>query len=732
MLRMYLLGQWRQAPLLLAPVPAPVQVRCASMWNRLFGKEKNKSVETYHDGLSCNTKFQYIDDNPKKEINKRNQQAMDFFERFEREIEVSAERMDKYGRMCVESENRKKILYPMAERGKLYWDTGEGHVGAKKHFRCNENEFPVSDSYPPTIDEVYFQPFKMLTWRESLDGSHGVAIVGESPSLGTKIATFPLPIKNSTQIRYIDTEAVVTNIELVENDSAVFFTQEDNLIPFCVKAMDLNKGASSIRTVYEESDRRYFVDISKSFDDEFLFVNCNRKDASEIQFISVSNAMSSSLRTLIPRNDSICFVEHRNGMFYFLTNEGDAVNFTLMSAPAVSPQRSNWKTIVPHSEERMITDGAIIDKHFVLHCTDMNMEEYLLLINLETEEIVEHRPAEEYKYGKLSFHPTYDPSACTRTLLVECTLAQGEIVYWKCNFETPAKVNETGSDVEVVSSVDKHYFDTSKYRSEVLRVSSHDNVAVPMTIVYDKAVDPRKEPKPVLLRAYGAYGVPVTTSCGFIEKSFLKSGWIVAFAHVRGGGELGREWYNAGRREKKENSILDYLGCANYLVERGLTRRGLVVGIGHSAGGFTIASACNRDPAMFAALIMKAPFVDVLNTMMDTSQALTLHEREEWGDPINSKDDFLRLRELCPVQTLTRQPYPPIHISLCADDMVVPVSQGLKYVRCVEEMNTMGKDNPIVVLIHDDGGHDYMSSYATASQYMFAYLALMKRRQTDN
>eukprot|EP00055_Hartaetosiga_balthica_P013472 m.69263 g.69263 ORF g.69263 m.69263 type:complete len:268 (+) comp8267_c0_seq15:946-1749(+) len=232
------------------------------------------------------------------------------------------------------------------------------------------------------------------------------------------------------------------------------------MIPFCVKTLSLcgNKEGDSVKTIFEEHDHRYFVDISKSKDGAFVFINSNRKDSSEIRVIPSLSATTSPLQVVVPRDDCIYFMEHWNGWFYFLTNADGAVNFKLVRAPASTPQKEYWECIVPHSDSEMIRDGEILEGHFVLHCANMTMEEYLLTIDLESLEAKYHRPKAKLGWGKLSFSPAFDRIDGTFSFQLQSDLPTGDSIQWKYDFIS----NQTLGEEVTLPPNNVQYFDPSQ------------------------------------------------------------------------------------------------------------------------------------------------------------------------------------------------------------------------------------------------------------------------------
>jgi len=244
-------------------------------------------------------------------------------------------------------------------------------------------------------------------------------------------------------------------------------------------------------------------------------------------------------------------------------------------------------------------------------------------------------------------------------------------------------------------------YDPSQYRSERLWAVARDGVRVPISLVYKIGV-PRGDGAPMLLVGYGAYGYPYPTGFSLARVSLLDRGLTYAIAHVRGGGELGKQWHDQGRMEHKMNTFTDFIAVAEHLIAHGYTRSPRLAIQGGSAGGLLIGAVSNMRPDLFGVVVSLVPFVDVLNTMLDETLPLTVGEYEEWGNP-NEADAYFRIKAYCPYTNIAPQRYPPMLVRTSLNDSQVMYWEPAKYVAKLRALKTA--DTPLIFKINMDAGH---------------------------
>ncbi|XP_054977979.1 prolyl endopeptidase-like isoform X2 [Sorex araneus] len=470
--------------------------------------------------------------------------------------------------------------------------------------------------------------------------------------------------------------------------------------------------------VYSERDPSYFVFLYLTKDGRFLTVNARSKTTSEVWLVD-------SLRPWAPprlvqkRVPGVLYhVEHRAGTLYILTNAGEPPEFKLVRAPADSPAAPNWELVLTTGRDTKVVDLDMSRDHCVL--------------------FLKHRTR-----------------LCLRVLgLADGSVRTLELPPWACAFILEADSDPDSCSFQLCSPVcpPKHYTyrfaegelsgdtgheDPATEASHVLRLEakSKDGRAVPVTVFLRAGPQDLRE-RPLLVHVYGAYGVDLPMGFRPERRALLDDGWILAYCHVRGGGELGLQWHADGRLTKKLTGLADLEACVQMLHGQGYSRPRLTALSALSAGGVLAGALCNARPELLRAVTLEAPFLDVLSTMMDSTLPLTLEEREEWGDPSSDEQHRACIRRYCPYQNIRPQPYPAVHITACAGDARVPLRGVLRYARKLrgavaqhaEAAAGEGYQAPNIVLnIQPGGGHvleDSPEKITAQIRFLYAELGL--------
>jgi len=369
-------------------------------------------------------------------------------------------------------------------------------------------------------------------------------------------------------------------------------------------------------------------------------------------------------------------------VFFILTNADGARDFKIMTAPVSDPSRSNWRELVPHEPGRLIL-SIVAFKDFLVR---LELKDALpRIVVRERESGEEHMIAfeeEAYSLGLIGASE-YDTDVCRFSYSSMTTPAQ----IFDYNMRTRERV--LLKTQEVPSG-----HDPQDYVTRRLMAPAPDGELVPISLVHrrDLALDGSA---PCLLYGYGAYGITIPAAFRTNPLSLVDRGFIYAIAHIRGGKDKGRAWYDDGKREKKTNTFTDFIACARHLVALGYTSPDRLVAEGGSAGGLLMGAVANMAPQDFRAIVAAVPFVDVLNTMLDDTLPLTPPEWPEWGNPIASKEDYETIAAYSPYDNIRPQPYPVILALAGLTDPRVTYWEPAKWVARLREFNT--GENPIML-----------------------------------
>jgi oligopeptidase B len=383
-------------------------------------------------------------------------------------------------------------------------------------------------------------------------------------------------------------------------------------------------------------------------------------------------------------------VDHHGDRLFVLTNSGGAEDFRICEAPLADPGMANWREIVPHKRGRLILDIVAYAGHLVRLEREGGLPRLVVrdLSNGEEHAIAFHEAA--YALG-MSAGYEFDTATLRFTYSSPATPAQ---VY---DYDM-AKRTRVLRKTQVVPSG----HDPADYVVRRLLATAPDGETVPVSVLY-RSTTPIDGSAPLLLNGYGAYGITIPASFSTAWLSLVDRGFVLAFAHVRGGKDKGYRWYTDGKHRRKLNTFTDFIAAGEYLAEQRYTSRGRIVASGGSAGGMLMGVVANMAPELFLGIIADVPFVDVLNTMLDATLPLTPPEWLEWGNPIQSKEDFELIRSYSPYDNVATRPYPHIFAYGGLTDPRVTYWEPAKWIARVRARNT--SDSLILLRINMEAGH---------------------------
>ncbi len=466
--------------------------------------------------------------------------------------------------------------------------------------------------------------------------------------------------------------------------------------------------------VYEEPDERFNVTLRRSRSGEYFFIESRSNLTSEVRVLP-SRAPTSEPRLVAPREQGHVYsMNHRGDRFYILTNAG-APNYRLVTAPVNAPGRENWRELLPHRDAVMLERLELFSNHLVTFELEGGLR-HLAVTDLASGE--RHRITLPEQVYELAFDR--NESWDTRTL--------------RFRYESPITPAST-FDYDMASrqrvllkqQAVLGGYEPSRYTTERLHVTAADGTRIPVSLVYRKDL-PRDGTAPMYLKGYGAYGD--TPSLGFFanDLSMLDRGMVVATAHVRGGGELGEAWHDSGRLHRKMNTFTDFISVAEALIAQGYTSKDRLAIWGGSAGGLLVGTVLNLRPDLFRVALVHYPFVDVLNTMLDPSLALTATEYEEWGNP-TLPADYATIKQYCPYTNVKAQAYPALLVMAALNDSQVMYWQPAKWVARLRAHKT--DDNPLLLHMDMAAGHsgassryDFLREVAFTFAFVFTQLGL--------
>lgn len=441
--------------------------------------------------------------------------------------------------------------------------------------------------------------------------------------------------------------------------------------------------------VFEEKDERFSVHVEISQSRDYLFIHTGMNDQDEVWFIPV--AQNGAPPTLIePRTHGLEYsVEHQDDRFIILTNADDAQDFKIVETSVDTPSRSHWQDLIAHHPGTMI-HALYTYRDWITWLSVTNALPQIA--HMHRDGTLEHIQFEEEAYS-LALDGGYEyDTAVIRFDYSSPTTPEQTYEY---HLDTQAR---TLLKEQVIPS--GHH--ARHYVTRRITASSHDGAEVPVTVLHhrDTLLDGSA---PCLLYGYGSYGASIPATFSAKRLSLVDRGFVYAIAHVRGGEEKGRQWYEQAKLGGKPNSFHDFIASARRLIEGKYTSAGSIVIHGGSAGGLLVGASLNMAPTLFGAAIADVPFVDVLNTILDDSLPLTPGEWSQWGNPIESRQAFDNIRSYSPYDNVSPQSYPPMLVTAGVSDPRVTYWEPAKWVAKLRAMKT--DSNPLLLKTNMTSGH---------------------------
>ena len=487
----------------------------------------------------------------------------------------------------------------------------------------------------------------------------------------------------------------------------LFFTEEDH----AKRAARLYRveafSTAEATLLFEEPDERFNLEIFRSRSGAVLFLVTASHTTTEFHVVDAATPMAPFRMMTARRQDHEYEVDHQADRFLIRTNDRGR-NFRLVEAPAASHGEENWRELVPHRDDVMLEGVLAFEGHVVLCERAGGLPRFRSL-----------RPDATPGIAAMFDEPTYTAFPQDNR--------EYETTVFRYSYQslvTPPSVFdfdlETGFSTRVKQTPVQGSFNRGDYVSEWISATAHDGTKIPISLVRrrDTRVDGTA---PMHLLGYGSYGYPYPVSFLSHRLSLLDRGFVVALAHIRGGGEMGKPWHDAGRMAAKMNTFTDFIACATHLIESGYTSSARLVIEGGSAGGLLMGAVTNLKRDLMRAVIAKVPFVDVINSMLDEDLPLTVAEFEEWGNP-KVLEDYRVMAAYCPYTNLKRGAYPAILLRNSFNDSQVMYWEAAKYAAKLRTLKT--NDAPLLLRTLMDAGHGgasgrYDALRETASDYAF-------------
>jgi oligopeptidase B len=503
----------------------------------------------------------------------------------------------------------------------------------------------------------------------------------------------------------------VASVAWAGDPAVLFYVTEDHAKrPYRLYRHRLGSGGDDL--VYEETDALFRLGVARSRSRAFLFTASRSFTSTEVRWLPADRPQA-PWTVLAPREkDHEYEVDHGRDLFYIRTNGDGRRNFRLVVAPVADPRSGRWTEIIPHRDDVMLEDVDVFADHYVVH----EREDGLVRLRVTA---VDGRSSHHVAFPE----PTYDVSP-----EANAEFATSRYRFRYQSLITPSSVFDYDVDgrglILLKQTPVLGGYDPARYRSERVHATAPDGTRVPVSLVSRKDA-PRDGTGAFLLTGYGAYGFPYPAAFSSNRLSLLDRGVGVAIAHVRGGGELGKRWHDAGRMLAKRNTFTDLIAVAESLIAGGYTAADRLVIEGGSAGGLLIGAVLNARPELWAAAVLRVPFVDVITTMLDESLPLTVGEFEEWGNP-KIREVYEYMKTYCPYTNVAVRRYPAMLVRTALNDSQVMYWEPAKYVAKLRAVNA--DTASLLFTINLEAGHGGASGrYDALRETAFDYAFMLTR-----
>ena len=500
----------------------------------------------------------------------------------------------------------------------------------------------------------------------------------------------------------------VTSVAWAADHQTLFYTIEnDAKRSHRLYRWSVGSDPGRAELLYEETDELFSIHVQQSRSRAYLFLQSTSLTTSEAHYLRADDP-GGEWCLIAPRSHREEYYPDHHGDYFYIRSNDAGSNFRVVRAPVTDPGRAHWEEVLPHRPGVMLEDVDLFRDFSVLSEREDGLPHFRITdlrsgawhrLDLP-EPVYDAHPDANAEFDTRVFRYAYESLVTPRSIY---------------DYDMEQRTRSLLKQTEVLGG-----YDPEDYRSERIHTTARDGTSIPVSLVSRKTT-PRDGGAPMLLTGYGAYGIPFPIFFSASRLSLLDRGVSFAIAHIRGGGELGKPWHDAGRMQSKMNTFTDFIDAMEHLIAEKYTTADRLAITGRSAGGLLMGAVINLRPDLFHAVVTVVPFVDVINTMRDDSLPLTAGEWEEWGNP-HKEEEYRIIRQYCPYSNLAAKNYPAMLVRTALNDSQVMYWEPAKY---VAKMRTLKTDkNPLLFRIDMSSGHGgssgrYDALRETAFDYAF-------------
>ena len=504
---------------------------------------------------------------------------------------------------------------------------------------------------------------------------------------------------------------VSENLAWANDNRTLFYAKQDEITlrEYQIYRHVVGTDPAKDQLVFQEDDETFVSYIFKTKSKKFLMIVSAQTVSQEYRYLDADHPQGEFQVFLLREREHEYHIDHIDDRFVIRTNDG-AKNFRLMWTPIAMPQRENWHEIIPHREDVYLSDVELFKNYFALEERARGLTQIRVVpwSGRDDHYLAFDEPAYRASLGaNLEFDTT--------RLRFEYTSMKTPLSIY--DYETTTRERVLLKREEILGG-----FDSDNYITERRYARASDGVEVPISIVYREGLT-RNGENPLLLYGYGSYGVSIDAAFQSPRLSLVDRGFVFAIAHIRGGQELGRQWYKDGKLFKKKNTFSDFIACAEFLIREKFTRAEKLFAMGRSAGGLLMGAISNMRPDLFRGIVAEVPFVDVVTTMLDSSIPLTTGEYDEWGDP-NQKEFYDYMLSYSPYDNVGNKYYPAMLVTAGLHDSQVQYWEPAKWVAKLRELKA--DKNRVLLKTNMEAGHGGASGrFRRHRETAFSYVFLL-------
>nr|WP_199250858.1 MULTISPECIES: S9 family peptidase [unclassified Flavobacterium] len=566
------------------------------------------------------------------------------------------------------------------ETGKDYpiYSRKKGSLTAAEEILFNCNDLAKGHSY--------FQLGGLSLSPDNKFASFGVDTVGR------RIYTIQVKNLETGEILSDKIENATGSSVWANDNKTIFYTKQDEVTLRSDKVFKhkLNTNSDQDVLVFFEKDDTFNVSVGKEKSKKYIVIGSGSTLTTEYRILN-SDTPDAEFKVFQPRVRGLEYsISHFGDSFYILTNKDKATNFKLMKTPESATAKANWVDVIAHREDVLLEDIEIFRNYLVVEERSNGLNHI---------RIMPWSGAGEYylPFGSETYNAYTTTNVDFDTDILRYSYQSLATPSSVIDFNMKTKEKEVKKEQQVLGGK----FDKNNYIEERVWATATDGTKVPISMVYKKGLK-KDGTNPVLLYAYGSYGVTMDTYFSSTRLSILDRGFVFAIAHIRGGEDLGRQWYEDGKLLKKKNTFTDFIDCSKYLIQEKYTSPEHLYAEGGSAGGLLMGAVVNMAPELYHGVIAQVPFVDVISTMLDDTIPLTTGEYDEWGNP-NEKKYYKYMLSYSPYDNVKSQKYPNMYVSTGLHDSQVQYWEPAKWVAKLRTLKT--NDTVLYLNTNMDAGH---------------------------